>query len=319
MYHVHLWIYNHPVIGIVDQINFFVSLLKQYNYRVTVGKKPDSRALNVIIENFTEKTSQDLISFCRKNKKKVAIIMTEHLDLDTVTKEIKIHGNALWTNNDYMHPITQIKRIQYLMECLPYICSLFTLGDLPYLENIDQMLPGIPLFRLEFPRLKYINPTLVNKSNLKYDLLFTGSMTDYRRSVITLLRTQKIAVFYPKKLVSEKNRVSLCELSKIILNIPQRKNWPWLSLMRVISALALGKPTVSLNTKDQSIISSCCYQLEINTNIYENLLDYLENWKKLYDGAFTSYTNLAKSYAEANPFPHIFFEYWNMINNMTLP
>lgn len=313
MQHIHLWIYNHPFVGIVDQIDFFAALLKQHGYYLTIGKKPNPSALNVVIENFSATTSQILIDFCKKYHKTIAVIMTEHLDFDKDTKEIKIHGDPLWTENDYMPPQTQIARIQHLIECTPYIRCFFTLGDLPKLHNINEMLPGIPVIKLEFPRInKIINKNVANK--IKNDFLFTGFMTNYRQSIISLMGENKLAIHYPQGLVSKKVREILCDSSKIILNIPQRKEWNWLSLMRIISALRLGKPTISLGTKDDSEIAACCHQLEINDNLFATLSDYINNWEELYESCLQKYTEMAEKYAKQHPFPHYFFKGWELTN-----
>ena len=286
-----------------------ISLLKQYNYHVTLGKEPKVGALNVIIENFSAPTSQKLIEFCQAHKKSVAIIMTEHLDYEENT--IKIHGNPLWTENDYMPAQTQAARIQYLIECMPYIRCFFTLGDLPKLLNFDEVLPSIPIIKLEFPAIKKVS-TQKPKHELKNDLLFTGFLTSYRRSVISMLRQNNLNLYYPQELVSKKVRASLCKSAKINLNIPQRSDWPWLSLMRVIAALQLGKATVSLGTKDTSKISLCCYQLDINENTYHALAEYINNWEKIYEDCFNAYNMMAAKYAAHNPFPHYLFEYWSL-------
>ena len=91
---VHLWVYNHPFLGITDQVEFFVSTLKQHGYRVSVGREPSQTALNVVIENFSEETKRVLFEFCKATRKRVAVIMTEHLDFEH--EQLVMHGTALW-------------------------------------------------------------------------------------------------------------------------------------------------------------------------------------------------------------------------------
>ena len=157
MQHVHLWIYNHPIIGIIDQIEFFTSLLKQKGYRVTMGNQPNTSALNVVIENFEATTSKILVDFCKTYNKNVAVILTEHLDFED--NKIIMHGKPLWSCSDYIPAATQASRVEHLVECTPYIRNFFTLGDLPILNNINIMMPGIPVTRLEFPIIEKVDTT----------------------------------------------------------------------------------------------------------------------------------------------------------------
>ena len=99
---IRLWIYNHPFVGIADQVEFFVAALKQTGYEVTVGSQPREDALNVVIENFSEEGRDTLILFCRSTGKKVAVIMTEHLDFKS--GQLFIHGD----------PLCKIKTLYYL-------------------------------------------------------------------------------------------------------------------------------------------------------------------------------------------------------------
>ena len=88
---VHLWIYNHSFYGISDQIEYFLQAFRQHGYVVSVGRKPHQSALNVVIENFSAQTRNTLIEFCTRTRKRVAMIMTEHIDF--VNRNILIHGD----------------------------------------------------------------------------------------------------------------------------------------------------------------------------------------------------------------------------------
>src|SRR3972149_10115312 len=120
---IHLWVYNHPFTGISDQVEFFFAALRQHGYSVSMGRQPSDLALNVVIENFTAHSGGVLMDYCRSSRKRVAVIMTEHLDFDA--GQIFIHGDPMWSDNDYMQPATQLNRIRYLMDCLPYLRCFF--------------------------------------------------------------------------------------------------------------------------------------------------------------------------------------------------
>jgi hypothetical protein len=313
---VHLWIYNHPFNGISDQVDFFVMALVQHGYVVSVGRQPSQSALNVVIENFTEETKQTLMEFCRTTKKRVYVIMTEHIDFDG--KEIFVHGDPLWSDNDYMHPATQLDRLKNLMECLPYLRGLMVLGDLPELRNISVMLPGLDVTTLPFPQVDRL-PTKNEGSadSIAHDLLFTGVLTDYRADICAMLKKEAFTITWPPTFVSRRRRDMMNRAAKIILNIPQREGWGWLSAMRVIAALRSGRATVSLGTKDTSKTAACCFQLDITSDEWIHALkDCVRNWQPLYITAHQNYSSMAKAFERERGFPHERFMYWAITDRL---
>jgi hypothetical protein len=307
---VHLWIYNHPFNGISDQIDFFVMALTQNGYRVSVGRQPSDSALNVVIENFTEETKQTLMAFCKATRKRIFIIMTEHIDFDG--REILVHGDPLWSDNDYMHPATQLDRLKNLMECLPYLRGFLVLGDLPELRNISSMLPGMAVRSIPFPRLDWMGIDAAESYELiQNDLLFTGVLTDFRVDICAMLKKMNFSIASPKTFVSRRRRDLMNRATKVVLNIPQREGWRWLSAMRVVAALRSGRGTVSLGTTDSSRIATCCPQINIQDGEWPEILrDHLEDWSGLYGAAYESYTAMAQAFERDQGFPHDAFKYW---------
>jgi hypothetical protein len=259
---IHLWIYNHPFYGISDQVEYFVAAFVQNGYEISVGRQPRKSALNVVIENFSAENKELLVEFCQTNNKNVAIILTEHLDF--IDQQMYIHGDPFWTENDYMNPKTQVDRIGNLMECNPYVASYFVLGDLPELRGFSELLPGADVRSIPFPKVKFVPQTGTDMPDSTIDdLLFTGVMTNYRKDVFSLLKAEGFSATSPWRFVSRKRRDAMNRSVKLILNIPQRRNWRWLSLQRVIAGLRCGRATVSLGTHDASKISACTYQLDL--------------------------------------------------------
>ncbi len=314
---VHLWIYNHPFHGISDQIEYFLAVMQQNDYQVSVGRKPRTEALNVVIENFSENTSQILINFCRNQGKRVAVIMTEHIDL--IKGQIFIHGDPLWSDNDYMHPVTQVARIKNLMDCTEYIRCFLVLGDLPELLNSNDMFPGVAVRTLPFPKLQSICPAnLEQGNNPTADLAFTGYATNYRAELLKQLEVE-MSVTCPGTFVSRKARDDFNLSARLALNIPQRQDWHWLSLMRILAALRCGRATVSLGTADNSKISACCTQLDITqVNWLEILQEHASNWDVMYQRAFDNYEAMAIAFEQNKPFPHDVFDYWGVIEQCHL-
>ncbi|NWB87267.1 hypothetical protein [Pseudomonas gingeri] len=312
---VHLWVYNHSYFGISDQIDFLVLALQQQGYPVSIGKRPSEECLNIVIENFSEPSRDTLVDFCTRHNKRVAVIMTEHLDF--VNDKIFIHGDPLWNNNDYMHPSVQVARIQHLFECLPYICSFLILGDLPALVNMDKMLPGVPVRTISFPRLALVEP-LSETEVFESDLLFTGVITDYRAKLLDRLQEQGFSVASPRRFVSHEQRDALNRSTRLVLNLPQRLEWRWLSLMRIIAALRVGRVTVSLGTADTSQIAACCPQIDLERPDWlEALRDYVKGAGVLYERMHAGYQAMAEQFALERPFPHDLFAYWQMTDRVS--
>lgn len=313
---IHLWIYNHPFNGISDQVEFFVSAFKQNGYLVSVGRQPSNSSLNVVIENFSSETRDVLIKFCMTTRKRVAVIMTEHLDFES--GQIFIHGEPLWSDNDYMHPATQVNRIRNLIDCLPCIRCFFVLGDLPELRNMSAMLPGIDVRSIPFPKFDPVQiGDAETTSQIANDLLFTGFITDYRASIMALLKANSFSIACPQKFVSRKNRDTMNRSVKLILNIPQREGWRWLSLMRIVAALRCGRATVSLGTKDDSQIAACCYQLDISDPRWlDELKESVSNWAPLYETAYDNYMLMAERFESVCGFPHDIVEFWAITDRL---
>ncbi len=308
---IHLWVYNHPLVGISDQIEFFFMIMQQHGYPVSMSRKPRLDALNVVIENFSEESSEQLIEFCKQTGKRVAVIMTEHLDL--LDGELFFHGERLDVPNDYMHPATQMARVKNLMDCVTYLRSILVLGDLPQLKGSERMFPGLPCRSLPFPKLQKVAPGDIFPTN---DLAFSGALTEFRKKVLRSLK-HRCTVNYPNHFLSRRARDKLNESARIILNIPQRPGWRWLSLMRVIAGLRCGRATVSVNTVDESQISRCCLQLpreEFDARIEE----LIANWQPTYTEMFERYEEMRTDFLTEHAFPTDIFSYWALLERKSL-
>jgi hypothetical protein len=265
-------------------------------------------ALNVVIENFSSQTRDTLIEFCSRTRKRVAVIMTEHIDF--VARRILIHGDPLWNDNDYMHPATQVERVKCLMSCQPYIKFFMVLGDLPELRNFADMMIGADVRTIPFPRIDHHDQSDETR-RLKYDLLFTGYVTEYRERLLAEAALPGLLLASPRKFVSRKKRDQLNRFTKLVLNLPQREGWQWLSVMRVMAALRCGRATVSLGTHDASRIAACTYQLDLyNSSWKDKLKSYVADWATAYHEMYEGYCRMAGDFEQTHPFPHDMMEYW---------
>lgn len=312
---LHLWVYNHLFVGVSDQVAFAMASLRQHGYQVTVGKRPSPTALNLVIENFSSKTRSTLVEFCQTLRKRVAVIMTEHIDW--AEGQLWFHGIPLGADNDYMHPQTMIHRLRYLLECLPYIRCLVVLGDLPALRGITDLVPGVTIRSLPFPVMEGNATKLIGNQPPIHDALFTGLMTQFRQNTLETLRSHGVNVTFPGAFLSRKRRNDMNCRAKVILNLPQRSDWRWLSPMRIIAALATGRPTISLGTRDTSCISSCCTQVGIEKPEWVAEVRHLiSEWSSLYRHNIDQYNRMAEDFERGHPFPHDLFEMWAVTDGL---
>jgi len=313
---IHLWIFNHPYHGISDQVDFFTASFRQAGYVVSVDRKPRNDALNVSIENFSVSTRDTLIDFCTKSRQRVAVIMTEHIDFDR--GEIFVHGHPFWSHNDYMDPAVQVERLRCLMDCAPYVRCLMVLGDLPELRSMSELLPGMNVQTIPFPRLPHLpHSDVSHRPQPDYDTLFTGVITQYRRALLKKIRNEGISTYCPEKFVSVEQRDEMNRNARVVLNIPQRMGWNWLSLMRIIAALRCGRATVSLGTSDMSKIAACTYQLNMeDADWLRSLESLVGDWQGIYNEAHDNYCAMISQFELAYPFPHEFLETWAIADNV---
>jgi hypothetical protein len=313
---IHLWVYNHFFHGIGDQVSFAVVALRQHGYQVSVGQQPRHSSLNVVIEGFSSQSRDILLEFCQSTRKRVAMIMTEHIDAEH--GQILVHGAPLGSENDYMHPATILARIKHLLECIPYLRCFFVLGDLPELRNISTLLPGLDVRTIPFPHLEGVSSKDIDtSSDTANDLVFTGSMTKYRARLLAMLEAGGLSVACPQGFVSRNRRNAMNRSAKVIVNIPQREGWRWLSLMRIVAGLQTGRATISLGIGDVSKITSCCTQLDIHEQDWvSEVKRCVDDWKSLYYQDIMNYSIMAKKFEQERPFPHDVFEYWSMTDRV---
>ena len=313
---IHLWVYNHSFHGIGDQVSFAVMALRQHGYQVSVGQQPRHSSLNVVIEGFSSQSRDILLEFCQSTRKRVAMVMTEHIDAEH--GQILVHGAPLGSENDYMHPATIMARIKHLLECVPYLRCFFVLGDLPELRNISTLLPGLDVRAIPFPQLNGGSGKAIDRSSdAVNDLVFTGSMTGYRVKLLAMLEAGGLSVACPQGFVSRNRRNAMNRSAKVIVNIPQREGWRWLSLMRIVAGLQTGRTTISLGTSDVSQIASCCTQLDIRKRDWiSEVKQCVDDSKSLYYRDAVNYSVMAKKFEQERPFPHDVFEYWSITDRV---
>ena len=186
------------------------------------------------------------------------------------------------------------------------------LGDLPELRNFGDMMIGADVRAIPFPEIDYVGRgEVVDAGTPANDLLFTGVVTAYRQRLLLTVNSLGLSVATPRKFVSRRERDRLNQSAKIVLNIPQREDWRWLSLMRIVAALRCGRATVSIGTSDKSEIAACTYQLGLDHQGWKDELKaHVADWTTAYDTMYEGYCQLAREFEQKHPFPHDMMEFW---------
>jgi hypothetical protein len=305
---IHLCLINiHHINYVIDQLEFVLSVFKKNNYQVSVGNEFKDDALNILIECFDEipnkSTGSDIekiISYCEQNNKKVAVIMTEHIDY--IGGKVYAYSVPL-DNIDSTHYNPLIKsRILSLLTLSPYIKYIFTLGEFPKLINFCEMFGKSPMV-IPYPKIEKIRC----EDSPEYDFIFSGRDTEYRSQAIDKIKKTSFSVkdnAYQKILV-RRSRNKLISKAKINLNIPQDQNWRYPSTLRIILALSLGKMSISLEneTTDQDGES---FYAKVGLNNLHELEPYLKQYDLYYEKFLENYNKIASK----GLFPKDHFKIW---------
>ncbi len=305
---IHVCLFNIFHINyVVDQVEFVLAAFKQNGYQVSVGNEFKDDALNVLIECFDDgyknnKKKSDvakIINYCEKNNKKVAVIMTEHIDYT----DKKIYAYSVPLNQiDSTHYNSVIKtRLLSLLTVSPYIKHIFTLGEYPKLKNFREMLGKTPI-AIPYPKINEVR----RDSDSEYDFVFSGKETKYRSAIIDEIKKKSFSLESNayQKISIRRKRNQLISKAKINLNIPQDENWKYPSMMRILLALSLGIITVSVD--DGAV--------DVNENFYAKVspgnLDELEFYLKQHDSYYKKYLEAYNEVAAKAIFPNDHFRIW---------
>jgi hypothetical protein len=310
---IRLWIFNHRVRGISDQVDFFVQAMRMNGYQVTVSNRPAENSLNIVIESFDYDSFMRVADFCQMRNKRVAIIATEHMDF--VGGDLFFHGRVLdGTYDDYMHPASKRTRLRYLAVLTEHASAFLRLGDLPELLGIKRMFPGMAVYSIPFPTLIARDRGVGTRRHLgpQYDFSFCGNMTDYRQKILRDIgRHYRVVVIDSQ--MSRRVRDGANASSRLVLNIPQRADWKWISTMRVWAALRCERATVSIIDSGSDSERGLIARASVNISAKDVDGDYLRavvsSSERVYEQMLGYYLNLAGEPMNL-PFPVAFFELW---------
>ncbi len=309
---IHICLFNISHINyVIDQVEFILAIFKQNNYLISVSNDFKDDALNVLIECFDaahEDSSQTerVINYCKKNNKKVSVIMTEHIDyIDRRVYAYSVPINDI--DATHYNPFIK-KRILSILAISPYIRHIFTLGEFPKLKNFREMSGKAPII-IPYPRIEKV----YDKHDPEYDLVFSGKDTEYRSEIIDRIEKMSFSIKSNayQNILTRKKRNKLISKAKINLNIPQDKKWEYPSLLRIILALSLGKITISIGNGKTSGGNDSFYAT-IDQNNLSGLGSYLKNYDVYYEKFLAIYNQMTSEVI----FPQDHFKIWAEIEGV---
>lgn len=305
---IRIWIFNHWIRGITDQLDYLCMSFCQQGYTVSISKNPLLTGLNILIENFDSTTFPVIERFVRRYGKRLAVVMTEHVDF--IGGKFSFHGSSLNNPSQYMHPVVKRARLLHLLLAKNYIRYLIRLGDLPDLVGFDEMMREVPILTIPFPRIHTVDRTSRGSVPTDYDFVFAGGMTEYRKETIEKL-TRKFSVHVIPTPLSRRRRDAAYASAKVILNVPQERNWPWISTMRVLAAWRCGCPIISMGNKLRGELAQFCRNILDVEHEGEILRALLDNPQKIFQDQFREYSQYAMS-PNSPEFPTIAFRTWQL-------
>lgn len=295
-------VFNHrPRTGIVDHLWFIKALCtyEKIDLEISDDLRPD--ALNILQENFTDNSVEVVQTFCQRWRKRVAIVLTEHLEV----KEGAVHFNFGPLNNGGP-PGNKSERFWSLCLLADHIFTFFTFGELPDLEAARVVFPASNMCALPYPHIYVAS----RQRTPEYDIVFTGQIAAYRRKILTALSRRYRVIAVDISHTSEDDREKVHAQAKVAINIPQNEKWRLGSPMRTLYSLRQGLPMVQYGEADETLISR---EVARGTSLEEAIEDPIGVWRHQMD----KYERMIVS--PLNPrFPRGLFEIWREVEGATL-
>lgn len=258
-----IFYYNHSLSGrrsILDYIEWLYFEIKNYGYDVTISKKINLNAINILIDNFNYETAK----FLEKKKIKFGVIATEILTENTF---------------NFSNDKTWIKRRENFDQVTKIALFTLTQGANQNLNSYKNFYPFFMNYNDKIEK-KY------NKNTKKNNFFcFTGPITSFRKKILDDISKEK-KIKISEKFLNKRNYANLLLETKYFLCIQQEERWPTISMSKIMQSLHHNCIPVVL--KMPKVISNeiSKFVVEIDKNnlakeIDRLSCDYKKNLKKI--------------------------------------
>lgn len=252
-----LYLGDHNPRHVTDQIVFFLQTMRQQGYSVFLSRRLRPDLLNVKIEALTRRQAATLEAFSRDTGKRIGLIHTEHIEVGR--RGLFLNHWPIDREDGYWDKGMRRQRLAHLANAVRYTRLHLRLGDLPALDGLFQLIGPHEILDVPFPVLRPVRvpePT----DTPRYDFAFTGSLTDYRKGLLTLLVQQGWRVA-AQGLAPPHRRLAVHRKSRWVLDLPQHRRWTSISMMRVLASMALGCPTLAVKPGLGNAIDDLCIRV----------------------------------------------------------
>lgn len=252
-----LYLGGHNPRHVTDQIVFFLQAMRQQGYSVALSRRLRPDLLNVKIEAFTTAQAAALDDFSSRTGKRIALIHTEHIEAGR--RGLMLNHVSMDREDDYWEKGVRRHRLSLLAHAGRHARLHLRLGDLPALDGLGQLIGPHEILDIPFPKLRPLRvPDPADTPY--YDFAFTGSGTDYRKGLLTLLVQQGWRVA-AQGLAPPHRRLAVHRATRWVLDLPQHRRWTSISMMRVLASMALGCPTIAVKPGLGNVVDNFCVRV----------------------------------------------------------
>lgn len=234
--------FPHPINQIRDQVSFLEHSFNELGIIYQVSNSISTAHLNILIEGFTKFSAQYIANFCKKNGVKIAVVLTEHLEI--INNTLFVNEIEINTVNEYM-PNAAL-RFQALFSLIPYIRFFMVLGHLPLKEQQQQIFKSTPIIEMPYKSIKPIDHHILGAINKSLYFSFQGSLTKYRVKMLKKIKklSSSLSVSFDHDLTERSLTV---QRSRFALQIPQNNKWRYISSMRALYCLRHGVSMLNIS------------------------------------------------------------------------
>ena len=238
--------FNHDRLGVGDQVEALKDVFGQQADLDISNDLSKSTAL-ILIENFNAYQIKKIRRAKKQTGRKIFVLLTEHIRL-AANDFLYLNDEAWNVRREYIPDLYH--RFLTLVELSDVIDGFITLCGEPELSSIRSVFPAKPIFDLNPVRL-----WPQSSAPKDHDFCFIGSLTDYRRNVLSKM-SQRFKVFHATG-VSAQERSAIIGRSSFSLNIPQHPAWTKISPMRILAAAREGVVTLHLSEHGEAHFPYC--------------------------------------------------------------
>jgi len=301
---INLCVFDNPITEISDQITYLVDAAKQDMYKFNVSKNLKLDALNICLENFNFEKTKTIKDFCEKSEKSIGVLLTEYISFENGV--LKMYNRDILAATENCDSRTKQGRLFMLLKAQKSINFLFKLGESPQLLNFNEIYPSAQVLKINYPKNNppnYLNKKIINK---KYDIFFSGRMTNIRREIIKTL-SKEFTVCCPEIKLSPLKRANLARQSKVGINLPISFEERTASLMRNYFYLKNNIPCLCIGTKKTNLFDEVFSHINGSESL--NLIkDIINNHNQILETQIKSYNRLCQN--SMSCFPSSYIDLW---------